>query len=112
MFFEVLCVCGGFLCLWSFFVFVCFFLGFVCVYGGFVCFLRFCVFVEIFCVCEFFFRFCVFFEVLCVMEVFVCLFVCGVVFVVVVRPPQRDLGLFLTSLESPCGGLSLYLGCI
>ena len=77
-----------------------------------MCFLRFCVFVEVFCVCEFFFGVCVFLEGLCVMEVVFCFFVCGVFFVVVVCPPQRDLGLFLTSLESPCGGLSLYLGCI
>ena len=37
------------------------------------------------------------------------LFVCvcgGFVLVVVVCPPQRDLGLFLMSFESPCGGLS------
>ena len=31
---------------------------------------------------------------------------------IVVCPPQRDLGLFLMSFESPCGGLSPYLSCI
>ena len=30
---------------------------------------------------------------------------------VVVCPPQRDLGLFLLSFESACGGLSPYLCC-
>ena len=50
----------------------------------------------------FVFRGFVFLEVLCV---------CGSdVFVVVVCPPQRDLGLFLMSFESPCESLpQLYL---
>ena len=35
------------------------------------------------------------------------LFVCGgFVLVELVCPPQRNLGLFLMSFESPCGGLS------
>ena len=62
-----------------------------------------------FCVCLW--RSCVFVEVLCLFVEVLCLFVevlcvCrGVAFVVVVCPPQRDLGLFLLSL-------SPYLSCI
>ena len=66
--------------------FVCLFLDVLCVLRGFVCW--FCVSVPVFIV-------------------FRGIFVCGgFVFVVLVCPSQRDLGLFLRSFESPCGGLS------
>ena len=60
----------------------------VFLFRGFVCLCRFLLFIEFLFVCR------------------------GFVFVVVVCPPQRDLGLFLMSFESPCGGLSLQFSCI
>ena len=57
--------------------------------------------------CVVFRGFCVVFRGFCLfLEIFVC-FRGFVLVVVVVCPPQRDLGLFLMSFESPCGGLSL-----
>ena len=74
---EVLCVCGGFVCLFLEVLCVCLEVLFVC--GGFVCLWGF----------------------LCICGGLMCLFFRGFVrvsrgfvFVVVVCPPQRDLGLF------------------